>query len=195
MQAKSLPPDDDKSPRSHQDVRHGDFREKPEPHLAATPVEGTHNCQPIGEEPDMTDQSFWGFGFGRNPKLRAADADRDAVADQIRRAHTAGRLDTIELQQRLERCYEAKTLGELEQLVTDLPREGPEERARPRLGPMRWRLAPLILALIALIAICATTHHHAFWLLIPLVILVYRMCWWRWRPSRMAGGSGPGTWL
>jgi hypothetical protein len=144
----------------------------------------------------MTNQSFWNFGFGRDPKLRAADADREAIAEGIRRSHAEGRLDTDELQHRLERCYEAKTLGELDELVTDLPREGPDERAQgPRLGPLRWRLAPLIPILIALIAICAVTHHHAFWLLIPLVFLAYRMCWWRWRPSRMAGGRGPGTWL
>ena len=144
----------------------------------------------------MTNQSFWNFGFGRDPKLRAADADREAIAEGLRRSHAEGRLDTDELQHRLERCYEAKTLGELDELVADLPREGPDERARgPRLGPLRWRLAPLIPILIALIAICAVTHQHAFWLLIPLVFLAYRMCWWRWRPSRMAGGRGPGTWL
>jgi hypothetical protein len=144
----------------------------------------------------MTNQSFWNFGFGRDPKLRAADADREAIAEGLRRSHAEGRLDTDELQHRLERCYEAKTLGELDELVTDLPREGPDERAQgPRLGPLRWRLAPLIPILIALIAICAVTHHHAFWLLVPLAFLAYRMCWWRWRPSRMAGGRGPGTWL
>ena len=144
----------------------------------------------------MNNESFWGLHFGRDPKLRAADADREAVADRLRRAHTEGRLDTAELQQRLERCYEAKTLGELDELVTDLPREGPEQRdERPRLGRLGWRFAPLIPALIAVIAICAITHHHAFWLLIPLVFLVYRMCWWRGRPWRMAGGRGPGTWL
>lgn len=147
----------------------------------------------------MTNQSFWAFHFGRDPKLRAADADREAIAEGLRRSHAEGRLDTTELQQRLERCFEAKTLGELDELVADLPREGAEDPPpRPRLGPWRWRLAPLIPILIALIAICAITGHHghhAFWLLIPLAFLVYRMCWWRWHPSRIAGGRGPGTWL
>lgn len=144
----------------------------------------------------MTSQSFWGFAFGRDPNLRAADADREAIAEGLRRSHAEGRLDTTELQQRLERCFEAKTIGELDELVADLPRESAEERApRPRLGPLRWRLVPLIPILIALIAICALTHHHAFWLLIPLAFLAYRMCWWRRWPSRMAGGRGPGTWL
>ena len=144
----------------------------------------------------MNNQSFWNLGFGPDPKLRAADADREATAEQLRRGHAEGRLDTNELQQRLERCYEAKTLGELHQLVTDLPRaDAGEQASRPRFAPLRWRLAPLVPVLIALLAICALTSHHAFWVLIPLAFLVYRMCWWRWRPSRMVGGRGPRTWL
>ena len=143
----------------------------------------------------MTNQSFWDRGFGHDPNLRAADGDREAAAERLRRAHAEGRLDTTELQQRLERCYEGKTLGELDELISDLPQEGAEERTpRPRFGQLRWRLAPLVPVLIALIAICAATGHHVFWVLIPLAFLVYRMCWWRWLPSRMAGGRGPGTW-
>ena len=143
----------------------------------------------------MTNQSFW--GFGRDPKLRAADADREQTAERLRSSHNEGRLDTPELQQRLERCYEAKTLGELDELVADLPRERrPDEPFSPRhLRPWRWRLVPLVPILIALVAVCAITGHHAFWLLIPIAFLVYRMCWWRWRPWRMVGGRGSGNWL
>lgn len=140
----------------------------------------------------MNNQSFWNLGFGRDPKLRAADADREAVADRIRRGHTEGRLDTNELQQRLERCYEAKTLGELDELVTDLPPES-EPHSPPRLA--RWRLVPLVPILIALLAICALAGHHGFWLVIPLVFLCYRFCWRRWRPYRMVRGRGPGMWI
>jgi Domain of unknown function (DUF1707) len=144
----------------------------------------------------MTDQSFWGLGFGRDPNLRAADTDREAAAERLRRAHAEGRLDTAELQQRLERCYEGKTLGDLDELTGDLPHEGAEQRTpRPRSGACHRRLAPLLPVLIALIAICAATGHHVFWLLIPIAFLVYRMCWWRWRPSRIAGERGPGSWL
>lgn len=145
----------------------------------------------------MNNESFWGLRFGHDPKLRAADADREAIAERIRRGHAEGRLDTAELQQRLEHCYEAKTLGELDELVTDLPRES-EPESPPRFAPLRWRLVPLIPIAIALIAICAATGHHghhAFWALIPLMFLVYRMWWWRRRPWHMVGGRGPGTWL
>ena len=135
--------------------------------------------------------------MGRDPKPRAADADRESTAERIRLSHAEGRLDTDELQQRLERCYEAKTLGELEELVIDLPRQSVEDPTPRswRHAPLRWRLGPFIPALVALIVISAVSGRHAFWLLVPLVFLAPRICWWRCRPSRMIGEARPGTWL
>src|SRR5438067_13296420 len=100
----------------------------------------------------MASQYHWNQIFGRDPNLRAADADREATAERLRKNHAEGRLDMTEFQQRLERCYEAKTLGALEELVTDLPREatGTERSAFSprRLKPWRWRLAPFAPLLI-----------------------------------------------
>lgn len=53
--------------------------------------------------------------------LRASDADRDRVADILREALAEGRLDSEEHSERLDRVYTAKTMGELEPLVRDLP--------------------------------------------------------------------------
>lgn len=53
--------------------------------------------------------------------LRASDADRDRIADILREALAEGRLDSAEHSERLDRVYAAKTLGELEPLVRDLP--------------------------------------------------------------------------
>ncbi|MFG1810589.1 DUF1707 domain-containing protein [Streptomyces sp. NPDC049040] len=53
--------------------------------------------------------------------LRASDADRDRIADILREALAEGRLDSTEHSERLDRVYAAKTLGELEPLVRDLP--------------------------------------------------------------------------
>jgi hypothetical protein len=53
--------------------------------------------------------------------LRASDADRDRIADILRDALAEGRLDAAEHSERIERVYAAKTLGELEPLVRDLP--------------------------------------------------------------------------
>src|SRR3954453_5586937 len=66
-----------------------------------------------------------------SPALLASDADRERVAAALRRHHVDGRLDTDQLQERLGACYAARTLGELEPLLADLPGAGgPAARAR-----------------------------------------------------------------
>lgn len=52
---------------------------------------------------------------------RAADADREVVADRLRIAAGDGRIDLAELDERLGQAFAAKTYGQLEALVADLP--------------------------------------------------------------------------
>lgn len=54
-------------------------------------------------------------------QLRAADSDRDAIAERLAAAMAEGRLDAHEYEQRLEEAYAAKTYADLGPLVTDLP--------------------------------------------------------------------------
>jgi hypothetical protein len=54
-------------------------------------------------------------------RIRASDADRDRVAALLREHHAAGRLSAEEFHERIDRALEAKTLGELDELLTDLP--------------------------------------------------------------------------
>jgi len=54
-------------------------------------------------------------------KTRASDADRDQTAAALREHLAAGRLTTEEFDERLNRAYSAKTLGELDDLMADLP--------------------------------------------------------------------------
>ena len=56
--------------------------------------------------------------------LRASDADRERVAERIRHAATEGRLTSDELEDRMHRALSARTYGELDQLVADLPSTG-----------------------------------------------------------------------
>ena len=132
---------------------------------------------------------------GRDPDIRAADADRERVAERLRKGHAEGRLDLTEFQERLEQCYAAKTLGELHELVRDLPRqaEADERGSRGLLRTWPWRAAPLAPILIALIVVAALAGHHGFWLWIPLVFLLWRMTWWR-RRRYVATRRGPGDW-
>ena len=56
-----------------------------------------------------------------DPKIRASDADRDRTAALLREHLAAGRLTSEEFNERLDKAYAAKTMGELDQLLADLP--------------------------------------------------------------------------
>jgi Domain of unknown function (DUF1707) len=56
-----------------------------------------------------------------DPRIRASDADRDRVTALLREHHAAGRLTAEEFHERMDRALEARTLGELDELMTDLP--------------------------------------------------------------------------
>ncbi|HUB03994.1 MAG TPA: DUF1707 domain-containing protein [Solirubrobacteraceae bacterium] len=124
--------------------------------------------------------------------LRAADSDREAIADTLRDQHVAGRLDSDELQERLDRCYSARTYADLDAIVADLPHEQPRPRdlRALRLWP---RLAFVPLLLIATIAL---SHGHVFWLAIPLVVvLVTRAMLWRGGSRRFGCAPRHGTYV
>ncbi|GAA2957895.1 DUF1707 domain-containing protein [Streptomyces enissocaesilis] len=63
--------------------------------------------------------------------MRASDAERERVAEVLRDAVAEGRLDMEEFDQRLDAVYEARTHGELEPLVRDLPAPGAGGPAGP----------------------------------------------------------------
>jgi hypothetical protein len=122
----------------------------------------------------------------RDRSLRASDSDRDSVAEILREHHLAGRLQSDEFQERLDRCYAAKRYDELDELLADLPREEPV-RAAPRLRP--WRSpAPAILAL--LIVAVALSGGRLLWLAIPLFFFVGRPLLWRSSGRRLGWGYG-----
>jgi Domain of unknown function (DUF1707) len=56
-----------------------------------------------------------------DPRIRASDADRDRAATLLSKHHAAGRLNSAEFQDRLEKAMEAATIGELDELMADLP--------------------------------------------------------------------------
>jgi hypothetical protein len=70
-------------------------------------------------------------------EMRAGDSERQAVADRLKAALDEGRLDLHEYDERLQRAYAAKTYGDLNGLVTDLPGTIPAQRSRlePRQPP------------------------------------------------------------
>jgi len=56
-----------------------------------------------------------------NPSMRASDADRERTATLLREHHAEGRLTGEEFHERLDAAYAAKTLGDLDALLADLP--------------------------------------------------------------------------
>lgn len=128
-------------------------------------------------------QSYQRHHDPRDRDLRAADSDRDAVADLLREQHVAGRLGADEFQERLDRCYAARTYGELDQLVADLPLEEP---GRPARSP--WRRPAMTTVPLLLIAAIVLSHGHLLWLLVPAFFFVYRPLRWRYGGGRFAGG-------
>jgi hypothetical protein len=81
-----------------------------------------------------------------DPRMRASDADRERTASLLREHHAAGRLDAAEFNDRLDKAFEAKTMGDLDALLADLPgidlyrlpaasiRPAPPGAIRPRVG-------------------------------------------------------------
>ncbi len=62
--------------------------------------------------------------------MRAADDDRQRVADALRAALNEGRLDLHEYDERLQQAYAAKTYGDLDALLADLPAVAPRPQQR-----------------------------------------------------------------
>jgi len=54
-------------------------------------------------------------------EMRVSDAEREAAAAELREHFASGRLDSEELNDRLDRALAAKTQGDLNALFTDLP--------------------------------------------------------------------------
>jgi hypothetical protein len=124
--------------------------------------------------------------------LRAADADRQKVADQLKLALDEGRLSLHEYDDRVGLAYASKTYRELLLLVSDLPQPGlnaaevnarreAEERRADRRLPMAlmvlWTIFGSLVAvnLMAYWLVVLTTdagvHPWPVWLLIPGVAL------------------------
>jgi len=70
------------------------------------------------------------------PALRASDADREAVAEQLRVASVDGRIDAEELEQRLSAVFSARWVADLDRLVADVsPPPPPAPLAPPPYAP------------------------------------------------------------
>ncbi len=114
--------------------------------------------------------------MARRAIIRAADADRERVADRLRKASAEGRLLTEELEERLEAVFSARTYGDLEAVTGDLPRESTPRARRPL--PIPWPAAvlgfmilmPVVVAL-AVAAVVLVASVFALWALVAAVAM------------------------
>jgi hypothetical protein len=120
-----------------------------------------------------------------DPSIRAADADRESVGDRLRQHHAEGRLDSDEFQERIDRCYAAKTVGQLDELVADLPSEHKHREVRSFRRVYLRTMIPFFPILLTLIVVSAVTGWHGLWIVFPLFFLA-RM----WLFRRVRWGMG-----
>jgi len=107
-----------------------------------------------------------------DPDLRASDAEREHHAELLREHAAQGRLTVDELDERLDRVYAARTVGELSPVVADLPAPAPKPQPPSRgLTPRRRRpeLAAFVAVNLMLIVIWAATGAGYFWPIWPIL--------------------------
>jgi hypothetical protein len=142
--------------------------------------------------------------MARRSVLRASDADREHIAERLRTAAAEGRLVAAELEERIEAALTARTYGQLDALVGDLPPERAEvPRSRRSVYLKRPAIAlgvaVLVLAVLAAIAliITGTILAGGAWLFLGFWLFGCRgrRCYGRYaRPGGWQQVRGPAHW-
>jgi hypothetical protein len=95
------------------------------------------------------------------PELRAGTADRQRVVDELQRHYVDGRLTADELGERVSQATAARTFGELQTVLADLPPldgfaapSAPDRPARPTWPTSQWGLpVGVVMALLAVLLV------------------------------------------
>jgi hypothetical protein len=137
-------------------------------------------------------RATWLRPGGHDLHLRVSDADRTAVADLLARHYGAGRLDQAEFDERVTRAMTAKTGGDFQGLLDDLPdlpdapsdttgESAPSAPSGPPVSPgscsaarRHRRRGPVLPGLLVLVFAVVAWHHLVYWggsTLVWLVIL------------------------
>jgi hypothetical protein len=124
-------------------------------------------------------------GSSAQPQMRASDADRDAILSELSTNFQEGRLSSAEFDDRSSKALAAKTMGELGVLTTDLPSgqpAPPPPETAQSYRPRRSSPQPPVVVAVAAVAIVAIvlgiagpgTWHHAWWLVLVVLIVIRR---------------------
>jgi hypothetical protein len=108
-----------------------------------------------------------------DPALRASDQERDDTVTLLREHGATGRIDVDELEQRIGAAYAARTRGDLDAILRDLPgalpAPPPPRHVVPHGAGHGW--SGFVQVNVLLIAIWAVTGAGYFW---PAWV----MLWW-----------------
>jgi hypothetical protein len=105
-----------------------------------------------------------------DPNLRASDAERDQVVDQLRQHVADGRLTMDEFEQRVAEALAAKTLAELGPVLRELPPLPPAPQTEQ---PLRRRMplpgARTLVAAVAVVFAVVMITQGVWWIVFPLM--------------------------
>jgi uncharacterized protein DUF1707 len=124
-------------------------------------------------------------------RIRASDAEREAVVSVLREAMSEGRLTLDEGEERIAAVYAATYRDELPAFTTDLPSAEPPPASGPRFERPPWRRdrrprpAAGLLVVLAIAAAIWAVAGHVIWPAILLGILAIMM---------LKGGACRGRW-
>jgi hypothetical protein len=114
--------------------------------------------------------------------IRVSDEERESVVGLLREAYARGRLDHGEFDERSTAAYGAKTWGELEYLIADLPRTPTRYIDLPAVGvtrpgtcsktAARPRRGPLLMMLTAVVGLIIAVASSASQIAVLLVLLL-----------------------
>jgi hypothetical protein len=125
--------------------------------------------------------------------VRASDADREQLIAELNEHSVAGRLDTDELERRVQEAYEARTTGELDALRSDLPapsaqvaRQHAERRrqlTRRMIQESGGSLGAFVVCVVIWGASGAQGQFWPIWVLIVFLLSVVRNGWALYGPA------------
>lgn len=117
--------------------------------------------------------------------IRASDSDRAAVAEELLRAHTEGRLTLTEFDERARAVHEARTYADLAALTADLPTGLDAPTGTPTSTPAATLSSPAprtrtVAKGLTNAWVAASTVNFLVWGVLSLVLGEVLYPWWLW---------------
>lgn len=116
----------------------------------------------------------------RPEDMRASDADRTVIQERLRRAHEIGQLDLHEFDDRVRSAWAARTRGELERVVADLPVPPPPAPPAPRGAVFARTPGGVAMQVLTIIWVALTMVNVTAWGIISATVGESIYPWWLW---------------